>query len=289
MVRYAAYCSGERLRSEQTGELSPVDKRTARVKFKRVMAPADAPSWVFERQTLWNRAEAAEQRKDATLGREIHLSLPCELSLEQNVFLVQDFVRENFLRRNLAVDIAIHFPESGKDQRNIHAHLLFSERAIGPNGFAPTKDRLLKDKSFLIELRRRWSNLQNRHLARYGHTSRVDHRTLVSQGIERRPDVHIGPVSAQIASRGGVSFRQVARNSVRATNLKMKLAKVDDRHRAPTKSRPMRSMNPTNILRGVALGLNEARARDAAIDASTDEQEELDFRDSFDLWGVPRR
>ncbi|GAC1468527.1 MAG: hypothetical protein NVSMB70_13820 [Chamaesiphon sp.] len=49
----------------------------------------------------------------------------------------------------------------------------------------------------LIALRKRWADLQNDHLERHGHADRVDHRTLRAQGIDREPEIHLGPVYCQ--------------------------------------------------------------------------------------------
>ena len=44
----------------------------------------------------------------------------------------------------------------------------------------------------LQEARARWADLQNGHLERGGELARVDHRTLEAQGVERRPQIHVG-------------------------------------------------------------------------------------------------
>ena len=64
--------------------------------------PADAPAWIAERagsltqaslsELLWNAAAETEQRYDAQTAREITIALPIELSREQNIALVRDFI-----------------------------------------------------------------------------------------------------------------------------------------------------------------------------------------------------
>ena len=41
-------------------------------------------------------------------------------------------------------------------------------------------------------MRERFADLQNAYLEEYGHTDRVDHRSLADQGIERSPEKHLG-------------------------------------------------------------------------------------------------
>ena len=149
---------------------------------------AGAPSWVYDRNRLWNAAEQAETRKDATLAREIVVALPHELTDQQRQWLVSDFVREAFVRRGLVADVAIHAPDRNSDSRNFHAHILITERTISgvgkpaeeirapelagefpPDrqgdavpvdpGFAPKKDRSLYSKETLYGWREQWSRI----------------------------------------------------------------------------------------------------------------------------------
>ena len=102
--------------------------RAERIEFEGIYAPKDAPEWAQDRNRLWNEAERAETRKDAQLAREIEVGLPHELTAEQRRWLVQDFVREQFVRKGYAVDVAIHAPDKESDARNYHAHILIAER-----------------------------------------------------------------------------------------------------------------------------------------------------------------
>ena len=45
---------------------------------------------VYKRQVLWNAVEEAEKSRDCRLAREIEVALPQELSLQENIRLVQD-------------------------------------------------------------------------------------------------------------------------------------------------------------------------------------------------------
>ena len=53
------------------------------------------------------------------------------------------------------------------------------------------KNRLeMRDQ--VIEMRRKCAALQNAALEKYGHTTRVDHRSLKEQGLRRQPEHHPG-------------------------------------------------------------------------------------------------
>lgn len=169
-IAKAAYNARDKLENERTGET--VDYTRAYggedLAFAGLYVPKDAPEWANDRAQLWNHAEAAEKRQDAQLARNFQIDLPHELTEEQNRYLVQDFVRENFTRKGFAVDVAIHRPGADSDSRNIHAHLLVAMRTLGADGFAPTKARDQNTKEQFEEWRENWAHQLSRHLRRHG-------------------------------------------------------------------------------------------------------------------------
>ena len=147
IVKAAAYRSGEKLRREKTGETADYQNKQG-VVYSEVIAPDTAPAWASDRNQLWNKVEAAEKRKDARYAREIVLALPHELTHEQNIVLMQHYVRSNFAPMGIVADLAIHIPNPHKinkkdsaDQRNIHAHILLTDRPLTKDGFASKKNR----------------------------------------------------------------------------------------------------------------------------------------------------
>lgn len=70
-------------------------------------------------------------------------------------------------------------------------------------------------KAALVALRSRWADVQNKHLARHGHESRVDHRSLKEQGINRTPEIHFGPVHAANLNEGQIAAIQEHRAATR--------------------------------------------------------------------------
>lgn len=230
-IAAAAYRSGQRLFDEADGLQKSYQGRADRIEFEGMFVPANTPAWAKDRNQFWNRAEQAETRRDGRLAREIEVALPHELTAEQRQRLVQDFVREQFVRKGYAADVAIHGPDRG-DPRNHHAHILISERKIGPDGFADRKDPAMNSKAQLHQWREQWANLANRHLARHGHAARIDHRSLDAQGIDREPTTHLGYAAAEMTKRGAQSDRVdeyrgiVARNDERA-DLRQQLAATD--------------------------------------------------------------
>lgn len=164
-----------------------------------ILLPENAPSAFLKRAVLWNAAEQSERRKNSCVARELILALPHELDLHQQQALVDDMSAWLVSRYAVAVDRAIHAAvnKEGHDQRNTHAHLLFTTRAIDEEGMA-AKTRILDDKKTGREqtelIRQVWETLANDALARAGFEDvKIDRRTLEEQGIDRVPQTHIGP------------------------------------------------------------------------------------------------
>lgn len=57
-----------------------------------------------------------------------------------------------------------------------------------------------KMKEALVATRQCWADIQNKHLQNHGHDSRVDHRSLREQGVDRQPERHLGPARVKLMS-----------------------------------------------------------------------------------------
>jgi len=204
-VASAAYRSASRLVDERTGEIHDYTRKQG-VLHSEVMVPENTPEWMQDRQQLWSAVEAVETRKNSQLAREIQLSLPHELGLEQRKALVQDFVQEQFVERGMIADIAIHAPDKDGDERNHHAHIMLTMRELTGEGFHPKKAtekaRSWNDDDTLAGWREQWAHHQNRTLELYGHAARVDHRSFEAQGVDREPQQHLGPVASDMERNG---------------------------------------------------------------------------------------
>ena len=204
VVAAAAYRGGDRLLDERTGTVKDYTYR-ADVLYTAILTPKNAPYWMQDRHDLWNEIERCEDRSnrrgEAQLARDIELSLPHELTHEQHVELVREFVQVYFVDQGMVADVAIHAPPRRGDGRNHHAHILLSMRDIEDGQFGK-KNRGWNRQDQLQEWRERWDELQNRALEKYGLDDRVDHRSLADQGIDREPTMHLGPATQAIEDKG---------------------------------------------------------------------------------------
>ncbi len=186
VVASAAYRAGEALHDERY-EMTHDYTRKQGVTHAEILAPEGAPAWVHDRQTLWNTVEATEKRKDSQLAREIEIGLPIELTHAENVALLREYVKTNFVAKGMVVDFAVHEDDPG----NPHAHILLTMRKVSERGFGG-KVRSWNAKADLVKWRASWAEHANVHLAQAGHAVRIDHRTLEAQGIELEPGKKIG-------------------------------------------------------------------------------------------------
>ncbi len=185
-VGAAAYRSGSRLTDERTGYVFDYTDKPG-VEHTEIIAPEGAAAWVYDRTTLWNTVEHAERRKDAQVAREIEIALPVELSKDQQVELMRDFVRRTFVSKGMVADFAIH----RDNPENPHAHLLLTTRSLTETGFG-LKQRDWNAKTELLAWRGEWAGMANEHLARAGLDIRIDERTLEAQDIDLKPGRKIG-------------------------------------------------------------------------------------------------
>ncbi|MHA4875466.1 MobA/MobL family protein, partial [Enterococcus faecium] len=77
---------------------------------------------------LWNQAEAAENRKNSQVARELLVALPHELTDAQRRELVDGIAGALVERYGVAAEAAIHRPGREGDERNHHAHIMFTTR-----------------------------------------------------------------------------------------------------------------------------------------------------------------
>jgi len=185
-VAAAAYRSGENLYDQHVGRTFDYTRK-AGVEYWEILAPAEAPGWVYDRQSLWNAVEEVEKRKDAQLAREVEIGLPVELSKDQQIVLLRDFVKNTFVSQGMVADVALHLD----NDKNPHAHVMLTTRGISPDGFGP-KRRDWNARTELLAWRADWANTANEHLAQAGLDIRIDHRTLEAQGIDLLPGRKLG-------------------------------------------------------------------------------------------------
>lgn len=163
------------------------------------------PNWVTSAKEFWDLADKNERINGRTY-REVRVSLPEELTKEENIELLNQFLKENF--SNHYYSVVIHDKETQPDfehvkkHQNIHAHIMFCPRVIDdierekpgkyfkkfnkkyPERGGALKDEKWNDVNTLLKLRKDWEILQNKHLEIHDIKARVSCETLSKQRQE---------------------------------------------------------------------------------------------------------
>lgn len=194
-VACAAYRSGTQINDEHYGKTHDYTKKEE-IAHTEIFLPENAPHEFKDRAILWNTVEKNEKRKDAQLAREFTISLPRELSIEQNKELIVNFVKNEFVSLGMIADLAIHNDAAKDGEKQPHAHVMLTLREVSQEGFG-LKKREWNDKNMLLYWREKWSEYANQQLFKHGHDIKIDHRTLEEQGIDLEPQHKIGSSAAQ--------------------------------------------------------------------------------------------
>ena len=128
-VAASAYLSCSRLYNDYDGIQHDYTKKQGLV-WQEVFLPEYAPQEWQNREKLWNAVEEVETAKDSRLAREFVVALPIELNREEQITLLQEFIREQFVSDGMCADAAIH----DTDGQNLHAHILLTVRPLDEQG-----------------------------------------------------------------------------------------------------------------------------------------------------------
>lgn len=240
-VGSSAYRSGEKLHNDYDDKTHDYTRKKGIV-YKDVMLPKQAKEEFKNREVLWNEVEKIEKAKNSQLAREVEVAIPKELNREEQINLVRNYVKDNFVNNGMCADVCIH----DKGDGNPHAHIMLTMRPIKKNGEwgAKSKEQKILDKNgniqrtksgrilskkidstnwntkeFLESYRKDWAKKINQELERKGIKERVDHRSYAEQGIIKEPTIHEGKTAREMEEkRGKVSDRMEINREIKRSN-----------------------------------------------------------------------
>lgn len=194
--------------------------------------------------------EKIEKAKNAQLAREIELALPVELTREQNISLVREYVNRHFVATGMCADICLHDTGGG----NPHAHIMLTMRPFSKEktwGAKQKKEYILDPQGNKIydpkkrqykcqsipandwneqtkaeEWRHGWAEICNRFLEQGNHAERIVHRSYERQGIEQIPTVHLGVAAFQMERRGIATERGNMNREIEVANQRLQQLKA---------------------------------------------------------------
>lgn len=175
------------------------------------------PEWADSHPlTFWKQADKHE-RKNAAAYRGWIISLPSELDDETNIHLARRIAVA--IAGNRPWQLAVHVTKGGlTGTPNPHMHLMYSDRA--PDGILRSPEQYFSRYNAahpekggcrklsgglthhemgeaLKEVRKTVAEIINEELALNGSDVRVDHRSLLDQGVDRHRETHLGPAKVK--------------------------------------------------------------------------------------------
>ena len=178
--------------------ISYITRESATTEIMASRIPEDrnqARRWIIEQEI--------KERKNGRVIDKVNVALPLELTYEQQKQLVMDYGRE--MSKNRVPWLAVMHTKP-QDAHNPHAHLVFRDRDIETG----KRVMMTTERGSTERFREVWEHVCNTHLAMHGHDVRIDRRTLKAQGIDRQPQIHVGP-EANAAVGTGADLRSNVR------------------------------------------------------------------------------
>ncbi len=232
-----AYIGGEEITNEITGEIHNYTKKQG-VEHSEIILPNCIEKTISSSE-LWNKAELAENRKDARVGREWVIGLPSELDKDQRKELAQNLAKDLAERYQVATQIAIHEPNKQGDQRNYHVHIMSTTRKIDQDLNLTGKSDIELDRKQcaklgistsqeqIIECRERIANRINQSLELANIQKQVSHLSYKDQGIDKIPTKHLGKSATQLERKGiKTEIGEYNRSAIRMNELKIALESI---------------------------------------------------------------
>lgn len=237
-VAAAAYRAGEELTDKNKYNPNAMThdySKKSDIMHKNIILPAALAEQGFTiaRQDLWSMVEEHEvTKKDQTLkasarvAREWLLALPHELSDSENIALAEEFATKMANDLGVIADCCIHNPKlksdapapkpSSKaadkvtdddDERNIHAHIMFTTRKVELDatnqliftdkadselyGTARKLKGLAKERDYIKAIRAEWAEMVNKRLSEHG-IKAITSLSYRERKLDILPQVHIG-------------------------------------------------------------------------------------------------
>ncbi|WP_082191622.1 MobA/MobL family protein [Cellvibrio sp. pealriver] len=231
----AAYRAAEKIVDERTGIVHDFKHKTG--VLDRFLFNCGGLS----RAELWNLAEKSENRSDSRVAREWTLALPHELKRDAHQRIIARFSQSIIDKYHVAIDVCVHAPGRGGDHRNLHAHLLMTTRPMHESGCLGKRKTILEWSDSELKknglptgaeqikaIREKWADVVNFELEAAGLYERISHLSLKEQGIEKIPQIHVGPLNTQLARMGYIerASRWQLNEKIKAQNNLFDLTKM---------------------------------------------------------------
>lgn len=240
-VQAAAYALGVEMVNQNTGEIEDESNKFGVFDSFTIGPGGDT----LDPHKLWSAVEMHHKRRDAVPARVFICALPAELTLAQNTEFVKEFVSKFTKEYGVAATVGLHLPDRAGDQRNYHAHIVYTACAVeaGPEvnlgkkivALDPISTRQAKLQNPADKLRKEWEIAVNSALYKAGSEARVDCRSLKDQldealasgdfdkaeKLDRPPGLHLGAAATGFERRTGEKSERRKASETRRTPVKI--------------------------------------------------------------------
>jgi ATP-dependent exoDNAse (exonuclease V) alpha subunit len=135
------------------------------IAYSEIILPEYASQEFKNRQYLWQLIEELEGERHAELACESIFALPEELSLEESINFIRDFVAISYQGEGLVVDVNIH----NEHKNNPHIHIMSPMRKLQLNGEFGMKLSEEYIKVHISKIEENFKALANKHLEKCGY------------------------------------------------------------------------------------------------------------------------
>ncbi|KJV98586.1 MobA/MobL family protein [Rickettsia amblyommatis] len=203
VVSRAAYISSSKLIyktiDKESGEEISITYNFTKnqgIVYSKIFVPEEFKdiTWLYDREQLWNAAEAREKREDSRTAVQIEFALPKEVSQEENIKLVEEYVNRNLISRGIVCDVNIHY--DNPDNPHVHIQHLTRRLERLENGeviLGKVKARELFTTKAMYAFRQQCEIEINKVYEEAGLPFRVSAKSFKELGIDQEPTRHKGP------------------------------------------------------------------------------------------------
>ncbi len=168
--------------------------------------PEGASEELLNRETLWQRHELKDVRKDAELFREVQVTFPNELDYDTCVSILKELSKP-LTEKGMCIQWDVHDNKATKTKpRNLHAHLMITMRELNADGTFGNKNRSWNKYNGGLNiadmLRPEAARLMNEALEAIGSSKMVEHESYIERGIDKIPQKHMGAAATAMERRG---------------------------------------------------------------------------------------
>jgi hypothetical protein len=157
----------------------------------------------------WEVSEHAARatRKNAKIQFRLVLALDADASQKEMVAAVKGFTELAFGHLDVPHSAVVHRPPPDGDQRNWHAHVLFSLRpmTVAADGGWDVADDLVSDldgKDGVRLLRHLWAHAMSEAARGAGREAEYTGLSYAARGLDLDSQEHLGPMRADMVARG---------------------------------------------------------------------------------------